>query len=126
MDASGHFQPFMKSYRSLLRGFVGPALLLLAFGRLTALLHGAGARLLESGPIQVTADGGWVWVANRDNDSVSRLDTTNEIVTEFVLPDPGTPDSPRGLSVKEAGSEIWVACHDSDRIYVLGADGAMV
>ena len=31
------------------------------------------------------------------------------------------------LSVKEDGSEVWVACHDSDRVYVLrGSDGAVL
>lgn len=34
-------------------------------------VHAAGARLYKSGPIQVTADGRWVWVANQDHDSVS-------------------------------------------------------
>lgn len=85
-----------------------------------------GARLFKSGPIQTTADGRWVWVANADNDSVTRINTANDAVTEFVLPDPGTKDSPRGLSVKEDGSEIWVACHDSDRVYVLANDGSLI
>jgi DNA-binding beta-propeller fold protein YncE len=91
------------------------------------LLHARGARLFKSGPIQVTADGRWVWTANQDNDSVSRLDTSADSVLEVALPDPATRDSPRGLSVREDGAEVWVACHDSDRLYVLaGADGAVI
>jgi len=34
-----------------------------------------GARLHKSGPIGVASGGGAVWVANEDNDSVSRIDT---------------------------------------------------
>lgn len=89
--------------------------------------YSQGARLFKSGPIQSSADGAWVWVANPDHDSVARIDTSNDTVTEFVLPDPATKDAPRGLSVKEDGSEVWVACHDSDRVYVLqGADGSVL
>jgi DNA-binding beta-propeller fold protein YncE len=91
-----------------------------------ASLLAGGARLFKSGPIQITADGRWVWVANADNGSVTRIDTTNDTVTEIVLPDPGTKDLPRGLSVKEDGSEVWVTCHDSDRLYVLAADGSVL
>jgi DNA-binding beta-propeller fold protein YncE len=87
----------------------------------------AGARLFKSGPIQITADGRWVWVANKDADSVSRIDADDGSVLEVVLPDADASDSPRGLSVAEDGSEVWVACHDSDRLYVLrGADGAVL
>lgn len=90
-------------------------------------LEAAGARLFKSGPVQITADGAWVWVANQDNDSVARISTSTEIATEFLLPDPATADSPRGLSLKEDGSEVWVACHDSDRVYVLsGTNGSLL
>jgi DNA-binding beta-propeller fold protein YncE len=89
-------------------------------------LHAAGARLFKSGPVQITRDGAWVWVANQDNDSITRIDTATESATEFVLSDAGMVDSPRGLSLKEDGSEVWVACHDSDRLYVLsGTDGSL-
>jgi hypothetical protein len=85
-----------------------------------------GARLYKSGPIQITADGRWVWTANEDNDSVSRIDTTNDDVDEIALPADEGPHRPRGLSVKEDGSEVWVVCHDSDRVYVLDGDGTIV
>jgi DNA-binding beta-propeller fold protein YncE len=87
----------------------------------------AGARLFKSGPIQITAHGAWVWVANQHNDSISRIETSTQTVTEYPLPDPAVRDSPRGLSLKEDGSEVWLACHDSDRIYVLsGTNGALL
>src|SRR5436190_8779361 len=90
-----------------------------------------GARSFKSGPIQVTADGSAVWVVNPDHDSVSRLDPSTGNLVEFALPQPGPPASairhePKGLSVREDGSEVWVACHDSDRVYVLNASGALV
>jgi DNA-binding beta-propeller fold protein YncE len=81
-----------------------------------------GARLFKSGPIQVTADGATVWVANEDNDSVTRIRTADDAVLEVPLP-AGARHRPRGLSVKEDGSEVWVACHDSDHLYVLGDGG---
>lgn len=85
-----------------------------------------GARLFKSGPIQVTADGSFVWVANPDNDSIARVRTSDESVDEFPLPDPAQKDAPRGISAREDGSEIWVACHDSDRVYILlGSDGSV-
>jgi DNA-binding beta-propeller fold protein YncE len=86
----------------------------------------AGARLFKSGPIQITADGSRVWVANQDNDSVSRIDAATLDVLEVLLPEPGIKDSPRGLSVTEDGSEVWVACHDSDRLYVIDEAGSLL
>ena len=81
-----------------------------------------GARLYKSGPIQITADGSFVWAVNRDHDSVSRLDTTTDAVVQVALP-AGVTHSPRGLAVLDDGSEVWVVCHDSDRVYVLDGDG---
>ncbi len=109
-------------------GFRKLFLLLVAFSLIANVpAHAAGARLFKSGPIQITADGAWVWTANQHHDSVSRIKTSDNSVTEFPLPDPATPDSPRGISVKEDGSEVWVACHDSDRVYVLrGSDGQVI
>jgi DNA-binding beta-propeller fold protein YncE len=90
----------------------------------------AGARSFKSGPIQITADGAFVWVVNPDHDSVSRLATATDAVTEFPLPSSGSPPqhhAPWGVSVSEDGSEVWVACHDSDRVYVLrGSDGGVL
>ncbi|MFN7975370.1 MAG: putative Ig domain-containing protein [Acidobacteriota bacterium] len=85
-----------------------------------------GARSFKSGPIQTSADGRWVWVCNPDNDSVARIDTANDSVVEYALPGPG-PHAPHGVSVKEDGSEAWVACRDSDKVFVLrGSDGAVL
>jgi len=103
---------------------------LLGFTQVTGVALAAGARSFKSGPIQITADGSTVWVVNPDHDSVSRIDTATDTVVEFPLPQPGGPPmrhNPSGLSVMEDGSEVWVACHDSDRIYVLrGPDGAVL
>jgi DNA-binding beta-propeller fold protein YncE len=102
----------------------------------TLLLHpwpalaASGARSFKSGPIQITADGAAVWVVNPDHDSVSKIDTASDAVTEYPLPQPPVGPSvrhnPHGLSVTEDGAEVWVACHDSDRVYVLSASGAVL
>src|SRR5207245_10325377 len=105
-----------------------PALLVAPL--LSGVALGAGARSFKSGPIQITADGSTVWIVNPDHDSVSRIDTATDTVVEFPLPQPGGPPirhNPSGLSVMEDGSELWVACHDSDRLYVLRApDGTVL
>jgi hypothetical protein len=101
--------------------------LLLAAGAGASPAQSVGPRLFKSGPIQSSADGRWVWVANMHADSVARIDTRDGSVSTFALPDPVTRDSPRGLSVTESGSEVWVAAHDSDRLYVLnGSHGGLL
>jgi 6-phosphogluconolactonase (cycloisomerase 2 family) len=110
------------------------ACFVLAVGGLAAPLCGDGAVLHKSGPIQVTADGSQVWVVNPDHDSVSRVATAAGYpVTQFPLPTlsgglpGGQRQNPRGLDVAADGSEVWVACHDSGRVYVLsGATGAVL
>ena len=83
-----------------------------------------GARHYKSGPIQITADGAAVWVANRDHDSVSRITTATDAVAEFPLP--GTCRKPLGIAVMDDGSEIWVTCHDTDRVIVLDGAGSVL
>lgn len=84
-----------------------------------------GDRAFKSGPIQVTADGRWVWAVNAHSPMVYRIDTRDQSVASFLLPSPAT-DSPRGLSVLEDGSEVWVASQDPDRVFVLdGASGVI-
>ena len=87
---------------------------------------GFGARSFKSGPLQITADGAWVWAANQHHHSVSRLNTATNAVDEFPLPNVGTPHSPRGLSVREDGTQVWVACHDSDLVIVLDSNGSVI
>ncbi|HXJ55184.1 MAG TPA: cytochrome c peroxidase [Verrucomicrobiae bacterium] len=107
-------------------GFV-LGLLILGLNSTTSGADLRGARLFKSGPIQITADGTHVWCVNPDNDSVTRLDTASEQASEFLLPSTSGRHVPRGLSLKEDGSEVWVTCHDSDRVYVLdGADGSIL
>jgi len=101
----------------------------LAFAAMPA--QAAGARSYKSGPIQITANGAKVFVVNPDHDSVARIDTATDAVTEFALPQPPVGPAirhdPRGVSVTEDGAEVWVACQASDRVYVLsGVDGSVL
>src|SRR5262249_26344772 len=120
------FTPWAAARSSAGRAFLA----LLVAAQATVALGASGARSFKSGPIQITADGSTVWVVNPDHDSVSRLDTATDAVVEFPLPQPAgppIPPNPTGLSVMESGAEVWVACHDSDRVYVLrGSDGAVL
>lgn len=83
-----------------------------------------GARHYKSGPIQITADGATVWVANRDHDSVSRITVATDAVAEYTLPAGCT--KPLGLAVLDDGSEVWVTCHDSDLVVVLDGSGSVL
>lgn len=88
-----------------------------------------GARHFKSGPIQITADGSTVWVANRDHDSVSRITVGASAATDVVVeyPLPVSCSKPLGLAVMDDGSEVWVACHDTDRVVVIdGTNGAVL
>ena len=83
------------------------AILLLAISLRTPGAELKGARLFKSGPIQITADGRFVWTVNPDHDSVSRLDTASDALVEFSLP-AGEKQNPKGLSLKEDGNIQWV------------------
>lgn len=93
----------------------GLGLLLLAVTSVT--VHAAGARLYKSGPIQITADGRYVWAANTENRSVTRLDTWAEATRELDV----SPCQPSGLAVRDDGSEAWIACPDQDELLVVSS-----
>jgi len=104
-----------------------PLLPRLASWPATAAPAAAGDRSFKSGPVQTTADGSAVWVADQHADAIVRIDTARFTASRYSLPDPprgADRHTPRGLAVTEDGSEVWVACHDSDMVYVLnGSDG---
>lgn len=85
-----------------------------------------GPRLFKSGPLQITADGRWLWVADAHSNSVSRIDTETYDVRTFRTSDAPGGDNLKGLSVMENGSEVWATAHDTDKVFVLdGASGAL-
>ena len=45
---------------------------------------------------------------------MTRIDTTSDAAVEYPLPAPG-PHAPHGVSVKEDGSEVWVALAARDQ-----------
>ncbi|MFK8032260.1 MAG: Ig-like domain-containing protein [Gammaproteobacteria bacterium] len=74
-----------------------------------------GAPPFQSSPLSCSASERRVWTVNPDNNSVSLVHAdTLELVHEV-----STCDDPRSLT--EVGSEVWVACRDSDQIEVLDA-----
>ncbi len=85
-----------------------------------------GARHFKSGPVQVDAAGDTVWIAQSHADAVARYRVADGSVAHFALGAAvdGTAagrDVPLGLAVSEDGDSVWVAAHDSDRVYVLDA-----
>ena len=86
----------------------------------------AGYRSYKSGPIQSSADGRYVWVANAHANAVSRIDTRDDSVRHFRLPaaagrgaDQGHQLS--GIAVSDDGAEVWVTAQASDKVFVLDA-----
>ncbi len=81
-----------------------------------------GPRLFKSGPIQISADGRWLWVANAHASRLSRIDTESGHSQDFAIGHAGVGAGMNGLSVLENGAEVWATAHDTDRVHVL--DGA--
>jgi DNA-binding beta-propeller fold protein YncE len=82
----------------------------------------AGPRPTHSAPIVCDGAARRVWTVNPDNDTVAAVhaDTLSKELEVDVCADP------RSLALSAAG-EVWVACHDDDRIHVLdGATGAFL
>ena len=79
-----------------------------------------GARSFKSGTVQITADGRFVWAVNTDVGTISRFDTMASTVREFNVP----ACEPRGLAVKEDGSEVFVTCGPADAVVVLDGEGS--
>lgn len=67
-------------------------------------------------------DANRVWVVNPDNNTVTSIDT-DTLTNEFEVPVGADP-----RSIARAGTgEIWVTCHDADRLDVLSAaDGSLI
>ena len=62
----------------------------------------AGQQPVHTSPIQITADGGFVWVANPDSDSVAKIATaSNALVGEYAV-----GDNPRTLAL--SGGSLFV------------------
>lgn len=79
-------------------------------------------RPTASAPIVCDGPGRRVWTVNPDADTISVLDAD----TLVKLGEYATCDDPRALA-RTPGGQVWVACHDDDRIRVhAAADGAVV
>lgn len=80
-----------------------------------------GARPTQSSAIVCDAPRRRVWTANPDSDTISALDADSLTkLAEY----PACRD-PRSLARSSSG-ELWIACHDDDRLLVLDEDdGAM-
>ncbi|MFN0058669.1 MAG: hypothetical protein ACKVX7_09465 [Planctomycetota bacterium] len=92
-----------------------------------ARVDGVGAILHKGGTVQITANGEFVWAVLPDHDAVARYSTVTGAVSYFALPTLGVRENPQGIAVRADGSEVWVAAHDSGRVFVLnGANGALI
>ena len=75
----------------------------------------SGVREHKSGTIQTDAVGQYIWTANADSHSVSRIDAVSRRAAEYPL----GACTPQGLSVRDDGAEVWVACPNEDLVLVL-------
>ncbi|MEM9555977.1 MAG: Ig-like domain-containing protein [Acidobacteriota bacterium] len=86
----------------------------------TALVPPSGPRPTASGPIACDDASRRVWTVNPDADTVSAVHA-DTLVQDFEVV---ACDDPRALALDAAG-DVWVACHDDDRVVVLdGSSGA--
>jgi YVTN family beta-propeller protein len=66
--------------------------------------------LVGGGPQAVAFDGTSIWVANRDSDSVSKIDPVHEVVRATVP----VEDFPLGVAFD--GTNIWVTNAESGEV----------
>ncbi len=84
----------------------------------TVLTAPAGTAPTRSSSIACDRDDRTIWVVNPDNDTVASVDAdTLAVDAEFAA-----CDDPRSVAVDAAGN-LWVACHDDDRVVVLSPTG---
>lgn len=82
----------------------------------------AGDRPTRSTPIFCAETTRRVWRVNPDNDTVTALDAD----TLAVISETTVCDDPRAITRANPGAglgQLWVACHDDDRLRVLDASG---
>ncbi len=84
----------------------------------------------HSSTIALDADARKVWLVNRDNDSVSRMDA-DTMALDFerdlgqLLDLPGTI-TPSSLAVVPGTGDVWITCERSDQILVLSRAGTLI
>ena len=88
----------------------------------TALDVAAGPDPTSSGPIFCDNVARRVWTVNPDNDTVTIVDAD----TLQVLDEISVCRDPRAIARSAASGEVWVTCHDDDRIFVLDGSGNFV
>ncbi|MEO8603816.1 MAG: Ig-like domain-containing protein [bacterium] len=87
----------------------------------TVLTPPAATRPTSSSRILCDAPSRTVWVANPDADTLSGLDA-DDLQKDLEVP---VCDDPRGVARDVAG-RLWVACHDDDRVLVVGSNGVPI
>lgn len=79
----------------------------------------AGPPPTRSSSLACDAAGRRAWAVNPDNDTVTAVHL-DALTADFEVP---ACDDPRSVAVTGSG-ELWVACHDDDRVRVLAGDGS--
>ncbi len=89
----------------------------------------SGTRPTHSSTIALDPANRRVWVANADADTVSILNAdTNAKTAEFslnALLGTSTSIDPRAVAIDASGN-AWIACHDADRVAVVGPTGILL
>jgi len=113
-DTQGHFRASVQVRDTT--GAISSATL-----GITVLTPAAGPRPTNSSSIACDAGARRVWVVNPDNDTLAALDT-DTLVSVLEVP---VCDDPRAVAVAASG-DLWVACHDDDRVVVVDSSGGLV
>jgi len=90
----------------------------------------SGPQPTKSSPIALDAVNDRVWVVNPDNDSVTKINRTTEVVeAEYGLGGKlgiGGPIDPRSIAVDGSGN-VWVVCRSADLLAILnGSNGNLI
>jgi len=117
--SAGHLYPDPGHYRAVVQARDAAGAIASRRLTVTVLDPPAEPRPTRSSPIVCDAAGRRTWSVNPDNHTVTAVDSP---AVDFEVP---ACADPRSLALSSQG-EVWVACHDDDRLVVLGADGAQV
>lgn len=62
-----------------------------------------------------------IWVVNREDDSLTRIDPASRTTESIPIGDPAVEDYPRAIAFDAANDRLWVSFRESDRVQAFDA-----